>query len=73
MGKRCSDEKRSHHWVGISYGELKLEPDLAPLRGDPRFEKKSRNSRRKIRRYCNQETSTSATPVSPLLPLRIAV
>ena len=24
---------------GISYGELKLNPDWDPLRGDPRFEK----------------------------------
>jgi hypothetical protein len=25
--------------TGISYGELKLNPDWDPLRGDPRFEK----------------------------------
>jgi hypothetical protein len=25
--------------VGVSYGELRLDPDWDPLRGDPRFDK----------------------------------
>ena len=32
--------------IGLSYGQLKLLPYWDPLRGDPRFEKSSRPSRR---------------------------
>jgi TolB-like protein/Tfp pilus assembly protein PilF len=31
--------KRASAWLGLSYGELRLNPDWDPLRGDPRFEK----------------------------------
>jgi len=31
--------KLQSSWFGLSYGELRLNPDWDPLRGDPRFEK----------------------------------
>ena len=31
--------KLASSWVGISYGELRLNPNWDSLRGDPRFEK----------------------------------